>query len=168
MNTLTTIPKSGPQDIKDVPFSTTSLESVLNHGTVAQFNDLIDRAKAEPVDKTPGQETYRLGQFTGNKHRIGQLYAQRVPGVRRFSVDYAAHAYQTAINESGLRSLAKVAEDVIVQELATPKEKPKKKPKAHRVVVDPKDLPPITDTTTETTDTTTEENNHDNNHDNNR
>lgn len=144
MNTFTTLPKSGSQEVKDVPFSTTALESVLNNGTVAQFNDLIDRAKAEPVDKTPGQETYRLGQFTSNRHRIGQLYAQRVPGVRRFSVDYAAHAYQTAINESGLRSLAKVAEDVIVQELATPKEKPRKKPKGHRIVVDPKDLPPIT------------------------
>lgn len=166
MNTLTTIPKSGPQDIKDVPFSTTSLESVLNHGTVAQFNDLVDRAKSRKADLETGQqETYRLGQFTGNKHRIGQLYAQRVPGVRRFSVDYAAHAYQTCINESGLKILAEVAEVVIVKELATPQEKPKKKPKAHRVVVDPQNLPPITDTTTDTTETNTktEENNHDNN-----
>lgn len=166
MNAFTTLPKSGPQDIKPVPFSTTALESVLNNGSMAQFNDLIDRAKAEPADKTPGQETYRLGQFTSNRQRIGLLYSQRVPGVRRFSVDYAAHAYQTAINESGLRSLAKAAEDVIVQELATPQEKPKKKPKAHRVVVDPQNLPPITAPTTETTDTTdttTEENNHDNN-----
>lgn len=169
MNAFTTLPKSGPQDIKPVPFSTTALESVLNNGSMAQFNDLIDRAKAEPADKTPGQETYRLGQFTSNRQRIGMLYSQRVPGVRRFSVDYAAHAYQTCINESGLKILAEVAEVVIVKELATPQEKPKKKPKAHRVVVDPQNLPPITDTTTETTtDTTetntkTEENNHDNN-----
>lgn len=156
MNTFTTLPKSGSQEVKDVPFSTTALEAVLNNGSVDQFNDLIDRAKAEQVDKSPGQETYRLGQFTGNRHRIGQLYAKRVPGVRRFSVDYAAHAYQTAINESGLRSLAKVAEDVIVQELATPAKK-KKTPKAHRVVVAPADLP----TTPTHSDTNTEENNHD-------
>lgn len=152
LSTFSNPPKSGSQEVKHVPFSTTALESVLNHGTVAQFNDLIDRAKSRKADLETGQqETYRLGQFTSNRHRIGQLYAQRVPGVRRFSVDYAAHAYQTSVSESGLRILARVAEDVIVQELAAtkekPKEKPKKKSKDHRVVVDPMDLPPTTDTT---------------------
>lgn len=137
---FTSIPKSGPQDVKDVPFSTTALESVLSTGTVAQFNDLMDRAKtkAGDLDKSPGQEVYRLGQFTSNRHRIGQMYANRVPGVRRFSVDYAAHAYQTSISQSGLRILAQVAEDVIVQELSEPpkqkSEKGKKQPKGHRVI----------------------------------
>lgn len=112
---ITNPPKSGPQDVKKVNFDTKNLTFLLNEANVATFNEFLSRAKelSPKVSREPGQETYRLGQFTTNRHRIGQLYASRIGGVRRFATDYAAHAFQTCITEHGLIMLSDLADDFV-------------------------------------------------------